>query len=344
MFNNEEADVAKETMLSRKTKKINLGELRELLALISDSELYSYIAHFIAEGVLVPVKTSGTNGNLRYLLYNQYRIVTKKAADDRISEITQLNPTLLKNGYLMKNQSVFLSHYDDILAVSAYLFKSEARSVMSKKERSFDIFGEEKTLDAIQNILSKIGATPDVLGYYETPEYCFNDYISKRKREMTLLICENKDIWFNIRRRMYEDNACVLFGKSIDGVVYGNGNKISGGNSLTYYTQFMDAESVTYLYWGDIDRAGLLIFQQVKAANPDLSIKLFVEGYCRMLELADGRVIPNSTNNRGLSYDFSDIYSLFPGEYRAKMEFYINENKRLPQEIVNYQILLNEMT
>ncbi len=65
------------------------------------------------------------------------------------------------------------------------------------------------------------------LGFYNTPEYCFHDYIPERKNSMVLLICENKDIWFNIRRCMFEDNYKSLFGVPIDGVVFGNGNEVT---------------------------------------------------------------------------------------------------------------------
>lgn len=51
--------------------------------------------------------------------------------------------------------------------------------------------------------------------------------ISLKKEQYGLLICENKDIWFNIRRCMFENNYKSLFGMHIDGVVYGDGNKVS---------------------------------------------------------------------------------------------------------------------
>lgn len=337
-----EIDTAKERLKNRKAKKISLSDLQGLLLVESISELFDYVNTLVSDGALTPIKASGRNGNLRYQLYEQYRITLKDEADKRLSEVSQLHPSLLKNGYLAANPSVFLKNYDDIRAVSAYLFRNRTMSGMSKKERSFDIFGEEKRLDD-SSLMNKIGATPELLCYYETPEYCFNDYIPERKRNMVLLICENKDIWFNIRRRMFEDGASTLFGCKIDGVVYGSGEKASGNNYLTQYSQFMGAENVSYLYWGDIDRAGLTIFQRAVSANPAVDIRLFVEGYRRMLQLAAGRRIPNSDDKRGFAYDFSDVYALFSDDERGLLAHYIEENKRVPQEIVNYEILLGEM-
>lgn len=337
-----DAENTKEVLKNRKTKKISLSELQDLLVADSISELFDYVNMLVSDGTLTPIKASGRNGNLRYPLYEQYRITLKDEADKRLKELSQLHPSLLKNGHLKANPSVFLKNYDDIRAVSAYLFRNLTMREMSKKERSFDIFGEEKRLDD-NSVMNKIGATPELLCYYETPEYCFNDYIPVRKRNMVLLVCENKDIWFNIRRRMFEDGATTLFGRKLDGVVYGSGEKASGNNYLTQYSRFMGAENVSYLYWGDIDRAGLMIYQLVVSANPAVDIRLFVEGYHRMLQLAAGRRIPNSDDKRGLAFDFSEIYDLFADDERALLVRYIEENKRVPQEIVNYEILLGEM-
>ena len=73
---------------------------------------------------------------------------------------------------------------------------------VSRKERSFEIFEQEKILDdsSIKSLIKSLGITQDDLCFYDTPEYCFHDYIPQKKNNMVLLICENKDIWFNIRR------------------------------------------------------------------------------------------------------------------------------------------------
>ena len=160
---------------------------------------------------------------------------------------------------------------------------------------------------------------------------------------MTLLICENKDIWFNIRRRMYEDSANSIFGVRIDGVVYGCGNKVSERGALSEYTRFMDTESVQYLYWGDIDRAGLNIYLSLIKNNPDISVQLFVPAYEEMLNLAEKRNIPDSTDNRERIGDYSCIYQLFTEESKNRLTEYITDNKRIPQEIINYVHLLRIM-
>lgn len=103
----------------------------------------------------------------------------------------------------------------------------------------------------VKSLLRHLEISESDLGFYDTPEYCFHDYIPERKNDLTLLICENKDIWFNIRRCMFEDHFKSLFGVAIDGVVYGNGSKVSNkAGALVEYVRFMGNPNVTFLYWG----------------------------------------------------------------------------------------------
>ncbi len=320
-------------------------ELEKLLQTRSDAELYRLIEDAVFRGSLMPVKAAGTNGNRTYPVYLKYRIRKNDKQEDMQKEIELLHPAMLRSSYLQKHPNAYLMHRVALLRLNEYLFRSQHSVPVSKKERSFEIFDEEKQLEdrSLCTLLDKLGLTPDVLGYYETPEYCFHDYIPQRKDKMTLLICENKDIWFNIRRRMYEDNASVLFGVSIDGVVYGNGNKISMPGGLKSYTDFLGAGDVRYLYWGDIDREGFNIFLSVGRSNPGLVIKPFVEAYSEMIRLSEGRRIPDSTDHRERMGDYSELFACFPVELEAKLKEYIRENKRIPQEIISYQSLLHVM-
>ena len=160
---------------------------------------------------------------------------------------------------------------------------------------------------------------------------------------MTLLICENKDIWFNLRRMMFEEGARVLFDTHIDGVIYGCGNRVSEKNALTAYTQFMGNAAVKYLYWGDIDRAGLNIFLSLKRSNPELSIDLFVPAYEQMLRLATGRNMPNSVDLRERMDDYSQLYLLISDPLQEPFREAIMQNKRIPQEIISYKYLKEHM-
>lgn len=328
-----------------KKKIISIGELETLLRIRSDEELYIVVTDAVGKGILSPVNKSGSNGNHRYPLYLRYRIHPQEDYSEALSGINLLHPKLTKAGYLQAKPALYLQYKTQLERLSRYLFKTHSTVSVSKKERAFEIFGEEKQLEdsAFKNLLNNLGLTSEALGYYETPEYCFNDYIPSRKSRMTLLICENKDIWFNIRRRMYEDGAGVIFDVPIDGVIYGCGNRVSEAGALSEYTRFMGAEDVHYLYWGDIDRAGLNIYLSLIKNNPGLDIRLFIPAYEAMLRLAADRIMPDSDDHRGQMGDYEQIYRLFSGEVKDQLKKMISLNKRVPQEIVTYETLLSLM-
>jgi len=326
-------------------KTISKAELEKLLHTDSDAGLWPLVSDMITDGYLSPIKASGTNGNRLYPLYLKYRIEVREDYSEALAEIAMLHPMLLQNGYLYTKPDLYLRYQKQIQMMNSYLFDGKFSVPVSKKERSFDIFHEEKQLDnnTFRLFLDRLGLTPETLGYYETPEYCFNDFIHQKKTQMTLLICENKDMWFNIRRRMFEDSAGQIFQTKIDGVIYGCGNKISEAGALSEYTRFMRIEKVQYLYWGDIDRAGLDIYMSLIRNNADLDIRLFVPAYEEMLRLAEDRTIPYSEDHREKHSDYESIYKLFNEGTKNKLAGYLEANKRIPQEIINYEMLMRVM-
>ena len=328
-----------------KKKTISRSELESILHTSSDAELFGLVSDAVSEGILSPVKASGNNGNRTYPLYLKYRITIENDYSEALSEISMLHPTIIQNGYLQSKPALYLQYKEQLQKLNRYLFKARPTVSISKKERSFEIFDEEKQLEdsAFRGLLEHVGLTAETLCFYDTPEYCFNDFIPERKSQMTLLICENKDIWFNIRRRMYEDYAREIFGVHIDGVVYGSGNKVSETGALSEYTRFMGTEKIDYLYWGDIDRAGLNIYLSLIKNNPDLNIQIFVPAYEEMLCLSKNHTIPDSADHRERMGNYEAVYALFSDEMRECLNAYIEMNKRVPQEIVSYETLLEVM-
>ena len=335
----------REKLIRHGKRTISKAELEKLFGTQGDGELYRRIDAL--HGILSPIKASKTNGNLRYLLYLRYRIeVPPDDFGEEVREIATLHPLLQKSGYLQKKPAVYRQYRGEIRSLDRYLFqREEACEPISRKERSFEIFSREKQLDdsSFRKVLERLGMTREFLRYYDTPEYCFNDFIPERRTSMTLLICENKDIWFNLRRRMFEDRASTLFGVRVEGVVYGCGNRISERGALTSYTAFMGGSAIRYLYWGDIDRAGFNIYLGLLRANPDLQISLFLPAYERMLELARGRSMPLSDDHREIMDDYGDIYASVSPANRGFLAEQIRENRRIPQEIITYATLREEM-
>ncbi len=214
---------------------------------------------------------------------------------------------------------------------------------MSRRERSFSIFGEEKELDNHLKLLERIGISGKTLGYYETPEQCFSDYIPIRKAEMTLLICENKDIWFNIRGLMYEYGFSALFDTNIDGVIFGQGNDVTGKGKFCSYAKYLGADKIHFLYCGDVDRAGFDIFLRLCKEADELDIELFIPAYRKMLELSSNIQLPDSEDKRCIMPEMSGIFQLFRPDEQQLIKQILQDNKRLPQEILSYPVMADNM-
>ena len=195
----------KNNLLAYGKRSITLEALTDLLkADPADTKvLFDMISELVDASILEPVKNSGQNGNRKYPLFKKYRILIKdESSEEAEKQIRQLHPALQRTGYLSSHVQEYLKHRDVIECLNAFLFSRNAGEPISRKERSFEIFGREKVLDEseVKSLLRHLEISESDLGFYDTPEYCFHDYIPERKNDLTLLICENKDIWFNIRR------------------------------------------------------------------------------------------------------------------------------------------------
>ena len=332
-------------LLAYGKKSITLEDLTDILKVeASDAKtIFDKVSELIDASILEPVKNSGHNGNLRYPLFKKYRILVKaELSEDVEKQMRQLHPALCKSGYLSSHVQEYLKHREVIDCLNAFFFSKKAREPISRKERSFEIFGREKVLDnpAVKSLLRHLEISESDLGFYNTPEYCFHDYIPERKNDLTLLICENKDIWFNIRRCMFEDRFKSLFGVAIDGVVYGNGNKVSNkAGALVEYVRFMGNPNVTFLYWGDIDREGFDIFRRTRDVNDSLNIELFIPGYRKMIERAQSICLEDSPSSKKEGVSFENLFEGFSAEERHFLNRVLEENKLIPQEIIPYTVL-----
>ncbi len=332
-------------LLAYGKKSIPLETLTEMLkADPTDTKvLFDMVSELVDDSILEPIKNSGQNGNRKYPLFKKYRVLVKEESSEAVEkQIRKLHPALQRTGYLSLHVKEYLKHREVVNCLNTFFFSRKAGTPISRKERSFEIFGREKVLDdpKVKSLLRHLEIFDSDLGFYDTPEYCFHDYIPERKNDLTLLICENKDIWFNIRRCMFEDHFKSLFGVAIDGVVYGNGNKVSNkAGALVEYVRFMGNPNVTFLYWGDIDREGFDIFRRTRDVNVSLDIKLFLPGYRKMIERARNICLEDSPSSKKEGVSFSDLFEEFSAEEQQFLNSVLEGNKLIPQEIISYTIL-----
>lgn len=310
------------------------------------------VEEMIESGLLSPVKASGSNGRIPPL-FNKYRIIQpREDYAAYIEKIRRLNPHLNISAYLQR-PALYKKHHDIVEGLSRYLWYEAPllENPMSRKERSFSIWGREKLLDEqfalVREVLRFNGLGEDFLNYYDTPEPFF-EYVHSQSTAMSVLVIENKDTWFSFRKFMQATGKNVIAGIAVDLLLYGEGNKITKKGALEDYASTMlrneEGQTIRFLYFGDLDLEGIRLYYRTQDANPGLSIQPFAPLYLLMLELARGREMPESPDKRGIPAAVEDFAELLGGDQMQFINELLAAGRYIPQEIINYQVLAGILT
>jgi len=337
--------------LSTHGKFITETELQKISKERDYLMFHAEIEEMVEDGLLSPVKASGKNGRIPPL-FNKYRIIRpKEDYSEYLESIRRLNPRLNISAYL-KRPELYKKHRELLEGLSQHLWHQAEllEEPMSRKERSFSIWGREKLIDEnfalLREVLRFNGLGEDFLHYYDTPEPFF-EYVHSQSAEMSVLILENKDTWFTFRKLMQASGRNVIAGQRVDLLIYGEGNKITKKAALEDYARGMlqrqAGQAIRFLYFGDLDREGIRLFFRTREANLALSIEPFVPLYLLMLDLARGREMPESPDKRDIPAAVEDFAQLLDCEPAGVMDL-LKQGRYIPQEIINYQILAGILT
>lgn len=293
---------------------ITLSELEQIIKTKNYIELVNNITSLISDGIIKPMKTkNGTNGKIPSL-FVRYRIIKQEDSKKIENEIKHLSPEFNIEKYL-KNQKLYLEHREIIEPLDEFFKNNQSKlqTKLSKNERAYQIWNYEKMLDnKICKTVVSLNNLQEKLNYYLTPEPFF-DYIPKIEARMNILIIENKDAWFTLRKIFKEKNknSITILGERIDGLVYGEGNKITKENAIIEYAEEIIGKECNFLYWGDLDFMGIDMFERVKKQNKGANIKLFSQIYESMIELSDENKIQRIHNLQNKNIDLEDFCKNF---------------------------------
>jgi len=333
------------TLLSMNKSFITLDELKKLFNSDDYKVIYEAIEVLMEQNFLCAVKASGKNGRIPSL-YMKYKIIkTPPDTAEYKNEIMRLHSSLNISGYL-KYINIYIQHREAVTILSDFL-KLNIKTLllpMSRNERSYAIWKNEKALDAskytIYSAVVKFNGLEERLNYYGTPEPFF-DYVHTKHEKMSVLILENKDTWFTLRKIMSTtDGNVAFFGKIIDVLLYGEGNKINKEAAITAYRDNVLCSDVNFYYFGDLDYEGIYLYLKVKEVNPAAKIELFVPFYTLMLDLADKNLSEIRANQRKPA-ELQSFINYFQKPYATRIEKILAENCYIPQEIVNYHVILD---
>lgn len=326
-------------------------ELSEIINQSKNSyeEMAETIRCYVEEGFLLPVKSSGLNGR-RPALYNKYKIL-KPEKDHRESfEKIKLLHGRFDHQYYLTHPEQYERISEEIEALSSFLWSrsEELLEPMSINERSFSIFGKEKLLKSIENQFSSYfrmqGFSFEDLHTYPTPEPFF-EYIHPSLKEGQILIVENKDTWYTLRKIMREENKPVVFGIPVKVLLYGEGKKITrqSGRLREYMEEVLGEHQNDFYYFGDLDYEGISIYQEAKEKNPEVNVKLLLKAYEAMLEEKLQKAYPETRDHRTPRADLEGFLANFSEEHQKKILQILEKGRYIPQEILNWSLLKSKM-
>lgn len=322
-------------------KRISLDELIKQHPGFTYGQQYAYVMELIVEGRLKPVKNAKTNGKKPALCLAYWILEEEDKAYGALEEELkfQLAP-LISIDYYLTHLEEYQKDRQWVLMLDKYLKANREllEHPVSINERSFEIWNREKFLTREQGsrILKRCGVDVSLFNTYETAEpLAF--YSHTRRVPQNILILENKDTFFSMRRFLLDGNSEILK-QEIGTLIYGGGKRIvkSFQDFDLSMEPYMKSEENKLYYFGDLDYEGIGIYESLrKHCNGSRMVVPFVVAYEKMLEKAE-RInrLPytKEQQNRNLTGDF---FAYFSKETVEKMLGILEENQYIPQEILN---------
>lgn len=322
-------------------KKITLSEIEKFYAMEDYTKLYDTINKLVDDGIIAVVKSSNLNGK-RPALRTAYRVLP--IVEDNTELINELRYTMdmkLDTSYYLKNIASYKADRAEVMKLNAYFLHHghKLNNRVSINERSFEIWGREKFLsrEGGIKILKNLGLSEEYLNYYGT-SVPLAYYSHSKKTPQKILILENKDTFFSMRKHLLEGNNAI-FGTEIATLVYGGGKNIfksfeDFGISVEPYIANADN---AILYLGDLDYEGIYIYEWLKKEIGDAyALQPFIEGYTTMIDKYTGMDMPLPKTKVGQNRNISELFLReFNEEYRKVIVDILQRDDYIPQEILN---------
>ena len=320
-------------------KRRTLGQLLGDKINAEYGEQCAYILSLLNEGKIKPVRTAGKNGKKPALYLEYWLLEEAKDYLELKQELLYKLASQIDITYYMHNLAAYAKERQDILQLSSFLQNSASLLTReaSYNERSFQIWGREKFLlkGEGKKILKHCGLSLEYLHCYSTCEP-FAYFALTRQTPQKILIIENKDTFFSMRRHLLAGNE-LLFSEQISTLIYGAGKRV-----ISCFQEFavsaepyMLAAGNELLYFGDFDYEGIGIYETLAEGFAEQgSIKPFIPAYLAMLQKSKGYPMLPTTKeeqNRNLQGSF---FNYFSAEEQKEMQNILRQDLYIPQEIL----------
>jgi hypothetical protein len=228
-----------------------------------------------------------------------------------------------------------VEHLNALLAIQRFFAAGgRSRSLVPMRERSVQLFGDEKRLDQLTRtpLFAEGRLTLEMLRCFPmAPPLAFEPGPAGSQGRPVLVI-ENHHTWWSFCRWNAREGAYAA-------VAYGAGGAF-GRQAVEFLSERCREWSAPFvLYFGDLDPEGLeLPFRAARFAEQH-GLRILPERrwYARLLEYASTMPLPV-----GAPLPVKDALSWLPGDLRDEVGHHFEQGIRIPQELVGTEALESE--
>lgn len=338
--------------------------------------LFQVMNNLNKEGFIIAVKNSPLNGKNPPLKIRWRIQMENKQTGWSSRRFFQFSDRLNLSFYQRNPEHQTEDEWQKIEAIYSFLKDREKREWASLEERSLELFDDEKFLydssnKAVLNRLKLSLVDLKAKKYGEMFIYWRKSWNRKtlNSRGLKVLILENHSTFFSSKRILQEGKD--ILGEFYDMLIFGQGKKII--KSLSFLNEIIThdeidnhskniepdlinttdknpapgeitiPEDIEILYFGDIDPEGFLIYRLLKERYGEYDIKLCLQLYSELLQAAE-RFYPcdnQRRDERDLQFVLDEfIAGNYIEEAEKTKELWYND-KRIPQELITYEYLIN---
>lgn len=223
---------------------------------------------------------------------------------------------------------------------------------ISRRELSYRLFGSEKAIAGDKDVKAMLKGTglDRFLRYRIDASVNLEHFVPRRHERMSILVSENLDPYHSVRAQLFEHGSRRILGRRIDGAVYAQGAALDAkmGDLLNLQESF-GAKDVEFLYWGDLDRAGMLELQRLTETAREFGVRIrpFGAAYRKMVQLAQERFPIASMNESTVQASIYNARTDLIAAYLSESELnyatqILAANRRVPQESLTTSELLSK--
>lgn len=277
---------------------------------------------------------------------------TRKSARRLRERICAMDKRIWQNDWLL-NRPVAMERFLPALEIVDRELRENdviGSAGVSRRELSYRLFGSEKAIAGDKDVKAMLKGTglDRFLRYRIDASVNLEHFVPRRHERMRILVSENLDPYRTVRAKLFEHGSRRILGQRIDGAVYAQGCALDAKmGDLLNLQESLGAKDVEFLYWGDLDRAGMAELQRLTETAREFGVRIrpFGAAYRKMIQLAQERFPVASMNEPTVQASVgnagTDVIAGGLSEpelsYAAQV---LAANRRIPQESLTAEELL----